>query len=330
VISYTDHYTQDNGVSFLSSTHGYDAPRLALSWRANRDTSLRASTGFSIAPPYIHLLTNQSAAVPDRTPPTNFQTTGNAGDVAPETSFGFDIGADRRVAGVVFSADAYETTLRNQFLSTTELTGTYTPPANNPYGAVGSYPLYTTQTANLGHSRYDGLELSIHHDPIAGPGFRVQGYLQRAYAYDLPAGFYNTASGVNTANLGIFANENFQTTGQGYNGLSQSRVPYSGGYGEFNYRFRSGAFGLIGITYYGSNNAYNEPAFGVVNMSFKQPITKHASLQLAITNVTDAYSSFQYNIYGGIPTPLVNGQLGYTAGNVIGPSTASLVLHLEL
>ncbi len=330
VISYTDHYTQDNGVSFLSSTHAYDAPRLALSWKANRDTSLRASTGFSIAPPYIHLLTNQSAAVPDRTPPTNFQTTGNAGDVAPETSFGFDIGADRRVAGVVFSADAYETTLRNQFLSTTALTGTYTPPANNPYGAVGSYPLYTTQTANLGHSRYDGLELSIHHDPIVGPGFRAQGYLQRAYAYDLPAGFYNTASGVNTANLGIFANENFQTTGQGYNGLSQSRVPYSGGYGEFNYRFRSGAFGLVGITYYGPNNAYNEPAFGVVNMSFRQPITKHASLQLAITNVTDAYSSFQYNIYGGIPTPLVNGQLGYTAGNVIGPSTASLVLHLEL
>ncbi len=329
-ITYTDHYTQDNGASFLSSTHSYDAPRLALSWRADRDTSLRASTGFSIAPPYIHLLTNQSEAVPDRTPPTNFQTTGNAGDVAPETSFGFDFGADHRVADVVFSADVYETTLRNQFLSTTALTGTYTAPANNPYGAVGSYPLYTTTTANLGHSRYDGLELSIHHDPIVGAGYRVQGYLQRAYAYDLPAGFYNTASGPNTANLGIFPNENFQTTGQGYNGLSQSRVPYSGGYAEFNYRFHSGAYGLAGITYYGNNNAYNEPAFGVVNASFRQPITKHASLQLAVTNITDVYPAYQYNIYGGIPTPLVNGQLGYTAGNVIGPSTASLVLHLEL
>ncbi len=329
-ITYTDHYTQDNGASFLSSTHSYDAPRLALSWRADRDTSVRASTGFSIAPPYIHLLTNQSAAVPDRTPPTNFQTTGNAGDVAPETSFGFDIGADHRIAGIVVSADAYETTLRNQFLSTTALTGTYTPPANNPYGATGSYPLYTTTTANLGHSRYDGLELAVHHDPVVGYGFKVQGYLQRAYAYDLPAGFYNTASGPNTANLGIFANENFQTTGQGYNGLSQSRVPYSGGYAELNYAFHSGAYALAGITYYGNNNAYNEPAFGVVNASIKQPITKHASLQLAFTNITNVYPAFQYNIYGGIPTPLVNGQLGYTAGNVIGPSTASLLLHLEL
>ena len=107
-------------------------------------------------------------------------------------------------------------------------------------------------------------------------------------------------------------------------------MPYSGGYAEFNYRFHSGAYGLAGITYYGNNNAYNEPAFGVVSASFRQPITKHASLQLAVTNITDVYPAYQYNIYGGIPTPLVNGQLGYTAGNVIGPSTASLVLHLEL
>ena len=230
----------------------------------------------------------------------------------------------------MFSTDVYETTLHNQFLSTTALDGTYTPPANNPYGAIGTYPLYVTQTANLGHSRYEGLELAIHHDPLFGMGYRVQGYLQRAYAYDLPPGFYNTASGPNTANLGIFANENFQTTGQGYNGLSQSRVPYSGGYGEINYRFRSGAYFLTGLTYYGSNNQYNEPAFGVMNASFRQPITKHASLQLSVSNLTNAYSAFQYNIYGGVPTPLVNGQLGYTAGNVIGPSTTSLLLHLEL
>ncbi len=329
IISYTDHYTQDSGVSFTSSTHAYDAPRLALRWAPQSDFSVRASTGFSIAPPYIDLLTNQSAPIPDRTPPTNFTTTGNAGDVAPETAFGFDFGFDKRVAGVVFSTDVYETTLHNQFLSTTSLAGMYTALPNNPYGATGTYPLYVTQTANLGHSRYEGLEVAIHHDPVVGPGFRLQGYLQRAYAYDLPAGFYDTASGPNTANLGVLPGENFQTTGQGYNGLSQSRVPYSGAYGEFNYRFRSGAFFLAGVTYYGPNNAYNEPPFGVVNTSFRQPLTRNSWLQLSIANLTSAYSSFQYNIYGGIPTPLVNGQLGYTAGNVIGPSTISLLLHLE-
>ncbi len=332
LISYTDHYTQDGGVTFDSSTHAYDAPRLALSWRPERDTAVRASTGFSIAPPYIDLLTNQSTATPDRTPPTSFSETGNAGDVAPETAFGFDLGADQRVKGTVISGDVYETTLHNQFLSQTSLNGTYTAAPGNPYGAVPGqqYPLYVTQTQNLGHSRYEGIELAVHKDPVFGFGYRVQGYLQRAYAYDLPAGFYNTAAGPNTANLGILPGENFGTTGQGYNGLSQSRVPYSGGYAEINNRFRNGAYFLMGVTYYGPNNAYNEPPFGVVNLSFRQPVTKRAYLQFSVVNLTAAYPAFQYNIYGGIPTPLVNGELGFTAGNVIGPTNASLMFHYGL
>ena len=326
-ISYTDTYTQDSGATFDTATHAYDAPRLALRFRPDAPTSVRASAGFSIAPPYIDLLTNQSLPQPDRTPPTLFMTTGNSGDIAPETAFGFDVGIDRDVAGNIVSADVYETTLRNQFLQTTELTGTYTAPAGNPYGAIGSYPLFTTQTRNLGHSRYEGVELAIHKTPAFGPGYRLQGYLQHDYTYDLPPGFYDTASGKNTANLGIFANENFQGTGQGYNGLGQARIPYSGGYGELNYSFHSKAFFLIGATYYGSNNAYNRPAFAVVNSSFTQPLTKQVSLQLAISNLTNAYGDFQYNIYGGIPTALHNGKLGYTAGNVIGPSNFSLLLH---
>ena len=329
-ISYTDTYTQDSGATFDTATHAYDAPRLALRFRPDSDTSVRAAAGFSIAPPYIDLLTNQSLPQPDRTPPTLFTTTGNAGDIAPETAFGFDFGADRNVAGNILSVDVYQTTLRNQFLSTTELTGKYTAPAGNPYGAVGSYPLYTTQTRNLGHSRYEGVELAIHNAPKFGPGYKLQGYLQHDFTYDLPAGFYDTAAGKNTANLGIFANENFQGTGQGYNGGSQSRVPYSGGYGEINYSFHSSAFFLIGAAYYGSNNAYNRPAFAVVNTSFTQPLAKTLSLQLSIANLTNAYSDFQYNIYGGVPTPLVNGKLGYTAGQVIGPSTISLLLHASI
>jgi outer membrane cobalamin receptor len=328
--SYTDSYTQDAGATFTSSTHAYDVPRLALRFAPDSKTSLRASAGFSVAPPYIKLLTNQSAPQPDRTPPTLFTTTGNAGDIAPETSFGFDVGGDRSIAGTIVSLDVYETTLRNQFLSTTALTGTYTAAPGNPYGAIGNYPLYTTKTANLGHSRYEGLELSVRRSPVRGPGYKVTGYLQRAYAYDLPKGFYDTASGANTANLGIFANENFQATGQGYNGLGQTRIPYSGGYGEFNYTFRSSAFALFGATYYGANNGYNRPAFAVVNASFTQPLAKGVSLQASISNLTGAYSAFQYDIYGGTPTALRNGKLGYTAGNVIGPTNASLLIHVTL
>jgi hypothetical protein len=330
--SYTDRYTQDFGATFQDATHAYDAPRLAFAWRPTPDWAVRASTGFSIAPPYIDLLTN-SLPVPNRTPPTNFQTTANSGDISPETAFGFDFGADRRIArNTILSFDAYQTNLHNQFLETQQLEGTITEPAGNPYGAVPGqqYPLYVSQTRNLGHSRMEGIELALHRDPLVGIGYKLQGELMRAYAYDLPAGFYNTASGPDTANLGILPNENFGTTGQGYNGLSQSRVPYSQGYAEFNVRSHNGSYFLVGVTYFGPNNAYNEPPFGVVNTSFRQPLTKHSSLLFAITNVTSAYSNFEYNIYGGIPTPLVNGMLGFTAGNVIGPSTASVTLHVDM
>jgi hypothetical protein len=320
-------------VTFDNSFHAYDAPRLSFAWRPARDTAVRASTGFSIAPPYIELLTNTAGAQPDRNPPTFFLENGNAGDVKPETAFGFDFGADQRVAGdVVVSADVYETTLRDQFLSTTTLSSTpyVLPPGNSLGDKPGPYPLYITQTANLGHSRYEGIELSVHRDPRVGVGFKVQGSLQRAYAYDLPPGFYDTTSGPNTTNLGILANENFQGAGQGYDSLSPSRVPYSQGYAEINRRGGNGSYFLVGVTYFGNNNSYNEPPFGVVNASYKQPIYKHASLQLAFANLTSAYSSYRFNIYGGIPTPLVNGQLGLTAANIIGPATASLTLHYDL
>jgi hypothetical protein len=330
--SYTDHYTQDFGATFLDSFHAYDAPRLSFAWRPNRDTSVRASTGYSIAPPYINLLTNSTAG-PDRNPPTYFVVTNNAGDVKPETAFGWNLGADRRLPGdTVVSADIYQTTLHNQFLSTTSLSATpyILPPGNSLGDPPGTYPLYVTQTANLGHSRYEGVELSVRHEPAFGLGYKVQGALLRAYAYDLPPGFYNTASGPNTANLGVLPNENFQGAGQGYNSLSPSRVPYSQGYAEINRRGHNGSYFLAGVTFYGNNNTYNEPPFGVVNTSYRQPVAKHASLLLAITNVTSAYSLYRFNIYGGIPTPLVNGQLGLTAGNIIGPSTASLTLHVDL
>jgi outer membrane receptor protein involved in Fe transport len=330
--SYTDHYSQDFGVTFQDSSHSYDAPRLSFSWRPTHDTAVRAATGFSIAPPYINLLTNSTAG-PDRQPATYFTVTNNAGDVKPETAFGFDLGIDQRLAAsTILSADVYQTTLHNQFLSTTSLSSTpYVLTANNPYASpAGDYPLYVTQTANLGHSRYEGIELSVRRAPAAGFGYKIQGSLQRAYAYDLPPGFYNTAAGPDTANLGILPNENFQGAGQGYNSISPTRVPYSQGYAEINRRGRNGSYALIGVTYYGPNNSYNEPPFGVVNGSFKQPLWKYGSLLLAVTNITSAYSDFRFNIYGGIPTPLVNGQLGLTSGNVIGPSTASLTLHIDL
>ena len=199
----------------------------------------------------------------------------------------------------------------------------------DPTGFTG--PLYVTKTSNIGHSQYEGIELSLHRTPPTGWGYRVQGSLQRAFVYDLPAGFYNTPLGPNTTNLGVLPNINFLATGPSYNGISTARVPYSMGYGEINHRGHDGAYFLAGITYYGPNNSYNEPAFEVVTVSYDQPLTRRASLQLSIYNLTNTYPKFYSEpLNSPIQTPLANGQVGQIGANFIGPSIARLTLHIDL
>jgi hypothetical protein len=110
--------------------------------------------------------------------------------------------------------------------------------------------------------------------------------------------------------------------------LAAANIPYSQGYGEVNFR-RKNTFALVGVTYYGPNNGYDQPAFGVVNASLRQQITKWVSLTLAATNITSAYSDYTFNDLGGVPTPLVNGSLAQSPGPTVGPSTASLTLRFD-
>lgn len=338
--SYTDIYSQDAGATFQSATHTYQAPRLSLTWRSNANESIRAAVGTSIAPPYIALLNNDLTVNPGGSQPARFFCeTGNSGDVLPETAFGFDVGLDTRLhsRSTVLSIDAYQTLLHNQFLSETTLDGTYTCLPGQGGLACGGYantaPLYVTKTANLGHSEYEGVELSLHRSPARGWGYRIQGSLMRAFAYDLPAGFYNTPTGPNTTNLGILPGTNFRGGGF-YSALGQASMPYSMGYGEINFSGRNGQFFLAGMTYYGPNNSYNEPAFEVVTVSYNQPLTRRTSLQLSIYNLTNAYPaiySLPQTAPGvGILTPLANGQLGWGTADVVGPSTARLTLHVDL
>src|SRR6202042_3614291 len=115
----------------------------------------------------------------------------------------------------------YQTLLHNQFLNSIQQQGTFTctTVASSLYGFTA--PLYVTKTSNLGHSEYEGIEISLHRTPPTGWGYRLQGSLQRAFVYDLPAGFYDTPAGPNTANLGILPNVNFQASGSGYNASSE-------------------------------------------------------------------------------------------------------------
>jgi outer membrane receptor protein involved in Fe transport len=328
-VNYSSHYTPDGGVTWADSSHSFFGPRFALTWRTDPDTSVRVSAGSSIAPPFLSLINTAGG------PPTGnnqgaviyyFQTKNN-GNILPETAFGYDLGFDHRLApSLVVSGDVYRTNLHGQFLTTSTANGTYTATSGPNQGKTA--PLYITEAANLGESRYEGAELSVRATPPVGFGFVAQGALIRAYAYSLPAGFYNTATGANTTNLGILPGQNFTPTGNGYNGIGE-RVPYAQGYGELSYHWPNDAFVRLGTTYYGNNNSFNVPPFFDVSASLRYPLGHYASLQVSGENITNKLSSPTGNLFDGLTVPLINGTNGVTTAYNLGPPSYHVTLNLK-
>ncbi len=319
-IDYHTHYTPDGGATWADAENSYYAPRLSFTDRFSRNSILRFSAGSSIAPPYLALVTTQGGAPQGNVQgnPEYYTVVTNTGKITPESAFGYDLGFDQRLSrDTLLSGDVYLTNLHGQFLTSTTSDGTYTATSGANAGATA--PLFVEQTQNLGSSRYEGIELALHRSPALGLGYRVQGSMLRAYTYNLPPGFYDTAAGPNTTNLAVIPNINFQPNGLTFNGLSNGRIPYSTGYAEMNYRLKHAYF-LLGATYYGSNNPYNEPAFAIVNATARYDIARNTSLQVVVNNATSAYSSTFGSLQGGIPVPLVNGKFGATPGVTIGPS----------
>lgn len=329
--SYKDHYSADGAKTFVASQSHFSLPRAALSWRPNPNTAVRLSAGASLAPPYLALITAPALPpLPDNQAAPNYYTqTLASGNVLPETAFGFDVGADQRMAhGLTASADVYETTLRNQYLQSTFQNGTYQ--AN--FGAAGNkaLPLYDLVTANLGNARYEGLELTLRRDIPRGVGFIAQGTLMRAFPYSIHPSLYATASGPVSANLGVIPNINYQATGNGYNAIGSSAIPYATGYGEINYHGAHGLFGRIGMTYYGNNNQFDVLPFEIVSSSVSYDVAKRVKLQLSADNIFNINSESWVTNFTGVPAILANGQYGATNKTPYGPPTARLTLHFDL
>jgi hypothetical protein len=335
IINYNSHFSGDGGVTFQDSEQAFDAPRLAVAWRPNVDVSWRFSAGSSIAPPYLNLLSAPAQTPqPNSNPATYFTLNTNNGNLKPETAFGYDLGFDKRIArSTSLSADVYLTNLHNLFLPSTSQQGTYSNLVSNNV----AIPLFITQEQNLAFARYEGIELALQRAPAVGAGYKLQGSLQRGYPYNLPGGFYDTAAGPYTTNQGIISGVNFQPSGFGFNGLGNTaRTPYSTGYAEANYLTRSGIYGNIGVTYFGPNNSFNRPAFGVVSANLRVPVAKGIALQFSGDNLTGAYDQGYYGYFTGVPVPLVvakgtsTANLGNVDGGNYGPATFRAQLQYRL
>jgi outer membrane receptor protein involved in Fe transport len=298
-----------------SSTTTHDDPRLGLSYRASRDLNVRFSAGSSIAPPYPSLIdTIPTTPAQVYTPTsTTLTITQNSGNLKPETSWGYDLGADWRFSdGSVLSADTYLTNIWNQFVGVVY-------PTKETYMTL---PVYVATNANLAQSRYQGIEATLTKDPRTGWGYVAAFDLQRAYAYDISPGFYTSAAGPFTTNLGVVDGINYQGfNAPFFNGVSNKSEAYSMGYAALHHRGSFGQYAELGLTYYGSNNTYNIPAFMTGTATYRQPIDPNTDVQISADNLFGANDA-SYVLYGaGIPTPLANGGIGIRQGVPYGPAT---------
>jgi hypothetical protein len=364
--SFTQHVTLDGGNTWLQNGHVQDDPRIGVTYRANPGVSLRASAGASLAPPYLALIENGPASYSLSADSTYVSTTQQTGKVLPETSFGYDLGADLRLGAdrqTILSTDLYLTNVKNQFVSSAAfLNGnlTFCPPSSGtkvtpavtcPGGVTPTtLPLFVTAATNLDNARYAGLEVSVIRNPHVGFGFTAQGALLKAYPYDLGSCLYSKTAAVGgvvncslqNTNLGIVSGANFfgsgtsgtngspgNGAGNNYNAVNNHAIPYSQAYGEIHYRSSNGTYASYGLQYLGKNNSYNQPAFTISNATLRFPLQDGIMLQGSIYNLFNVLSGSTETEYGGVPVPLVNGQIGLTNANVVGPRSFLLTLSKQ-
>ncbi len=331
--SYRNHFSTGpvgTGFAFGDATHTEVDPRFGFTHRSRSgDAVVRFAMGGAVTPPAFNVLSgvNQTPASAYRPGSTSLTVTQNAGTLRPETSFGYDLGADVRLdAATVASFDAYLTNVHDQLVTTVTPMGTFTPP-----GATSPIPVYASAAANAGNARFAGLEASIRRDPARGWGFVAQGALTRAFAYAVSPSLYATATSPFGTNLAVLPGVNYTSTGTGFNGISNKAIPYGQAYAQAQYRTAGGALALLGMTYYGNNNAYGVPAFTVANASLRAPLgppRDRVALVLSIDNVFNALGESTIATDGAIPVPLVNGKIGLVNALPFGPRTVRIGLHV--
>jgi hypothetical protein len=308
---------------FATTTRYHDDPRIGITYRANADTALRFSAGSAVAPAYLGLLTTVTTAPVVAGNGTYATQTQNAGGLLPETSFGYDLGGDFRIGrDSVVVVDGYLTNLRNQFLTATSVS-TYTPP-----GTATAIPLYISANGNLANSRFEGLEAALRHDPALGFGYSVQADLQKAYPYNVSPAIYATQAGALVTNLAVVPGANFFGTSTGFNGVSNKGAPYAQAYAGIHVRLPHGAYLGGGLTYYGTNNSFNLPAFTLANASVRAPLFGSATTlaQVSVDNIFNTFANPYITGYVGTAAPLVNGKVGLVNANTAGPRVVRLMI----
>ena len=245
--------------SWIDAPFSYSAPRVGVTWQANRNLVFRGAAGGGFAlPPLFFLVGTNGQETCSLTACFEQQTNVH---LRPETAFGWDVGSDARLGpSAAASIDVYRTDVFGQMFQSQSLIGT------DPQLHL---PIYAQEFLNLARSRFAGMNLTVKNDPKRG--FYSMGGLglTRGYVVTLPPGFYNENGGVCNHNTGSNCTNTQVIPGANFNGapgpnatvLYQAAVPYANGRASFGYKWKQDTFAGLTATYFGNNNPYLVPAF---------------------------------------------------------------------
>lgn len=310
--------------SYIKFDQYYDAPRASLVWRPKPDIAVRAAAGGGLAiAPLGDLVgdNGQTTCLPN----VGYcdQTLVNTA-IRPETSFGYDLGVDKRLGGgTVLSSDIYLTNLWGQIY--------YNQSTSPPCPSCGGLPLLTTSYRNLAQTRYEGLEVDLHHDVPHGYYWNAALSLMRGFVLNLPPGFYNSggvcnlSTGVNCASYAasVVPGINFNASFTG------ATVPYAQGFALFGYRWRPYRFVSVDMHYFGNNNGYYAPAFDVFDMNGGIDLNQNLAIQATFRNITNQDSATVQNWSTGVRYPTAFGLPTYYQTVPYGPRTFLLTFRIH-
>jgi len=300
---------------WTNSVFPYNAPRFGAVWKASPDIAVRTAIGGGYALPVLFNLTGFSlnfanGAYSEYTPNLNLK---------PEETFGFDVGTDIRFhRNTLLSLDLYRTNLYGQFY-TLENEST-----------LNGFPLFLTQTGNLGTTRYEGINLDIRHNVPAGLYWHGTLGFTRGYVVSVPPGFYNNPSVpcVNCANQFVIPGPNF-------NGAYSAAVPYANASAQLGYHWSPGKYFDLSSTYYGNNNQYfSSKAFVEFDAHAGYKITRNVSLLATFRNITGVYDQSIQVYNASYAIPVIQGAPPYAQGAALevpyGPRSVIVIADVLL
>jgi hypothetical protein len=267
-------------------------PHLAFVFHPSGTVAYRLAYGTSTTFPFIGQVSGLASYGPF-SPNAPQYTGGNLvkenPSLAPETSFALAAGVDKRFGnGGVLSLDVQSTVIHNVFETLTQGIPT----------SIGQL-IAVSQPINAARLHSELLTLKYMYAPSYGFGYNLAAAAQRSIVDGIPASVYAGGPG--------FPVNGVQVCG---NGLDQpgipTCIPYLKGYAQATFTSRNGGFAALGIDYEGKNNPYYQPPFAILDLTLRQPISRHIDLQVSIENLLNT-NAFSYLAAPNLGVPLVAG-----------------------